>query len=184
MQMKRQDILETALRLFECEGYQSVGIDRIIAESGVAKMTMYKHFHSKDELIIAVLREKDRRILLSLHAFVERHRTFRSRVKAVFLWHNAWFNSPAFNGCMFAHAAAEFREHTSEIRRVGEGHKFKLENLLVSLLAQANPAMAQEMAGQFMLLLEGARISAYLRNRRDSALLAWRIAESLLAAQI
>jgi AcrR family transcriptional regulator len=60
---KREQLLNTALELFYREGYHATGIDRILAESGVAKMTLYKHFKSKDELIMAALEERHARTL-------------------------------------------------------------------------------------------------------------------------
>ena len=65
---KREQLLNTALQLFYREGYHSTGIDRILAESGVAKMTLYKHFKSKDELILAVLQRQHEQIDASFSA--------------------------------------------------------------------------------------------------------------------
>src|SRR5262245_2695423 len=59
----RQRILETADRLFYQEGVRAVGVDRIIAEAGVAKMSLYKHFPSKDDLILAVLKHREVSVL-------------------------------------------------------------------------------------------------------------------------
>ncbi|HAD87737.1 MAG TPA: TetR family transcriptional regulator, partial [Rhodospirillaceae bacterium] len=56
---KRQLLIDTALDLFRREGYHATGIDRVIAEAGVARMTLYNHFKSKDELILAALRHRD-----------------------------------------------------------------------------------------------------------------------------
>ena len=59
LRSKRDDLIDTALRLFYTQGFNATGIDKILAESGVAKMTMYKHFKSKDELIVAALERRD-----------------------------------------------------------------------------------------------------------------------------
>ena len=59
---KRDHLIDTALRLFGRDGYHAVGIDRVIAEAGVARMTLYNHFKSKDELILAVLHRRDERL--------------------------------------------------------------------------------------------------------------------------
>jgi Bacterial regulatory proteins, tetR family len=69
----RQRILETADRLFYQEGVRAVGIDRIIAEAGVAKMSLYKHFPSKDDLILAVLKHREEGVLEFFRSAMERH---------------------------------------------------------------------------------------------------------------
>ena len=69
----RQRILETADRLFYQEGIRAVGIDRIIAEAGVAKMSLYKHFPSKDDLILAVLKHREEGVLEFFRSAMERH---------------------------------------------------------------------------------------------------------------
>ncbi len=56
---RREELVQTAVRLFRKNGYHATGIDRILAEAGVAKMTLYKHFRSKDELILGALRRWD-----------------------------------------------------------------------------------------------------------------------------
>src|SRR5262245_62741191 len=69
----RQRILETADRLFNQDGIRSVGIDRIIAEAEVAKMSLYKHFPSKDDLILAVLAYREQAVLAFFREAMERH---------------------------------------------------------------------------------------------------------------
>ncbi|WP_070106615.1 TetR/AcrR family transcriptional regulator [Burkholderia plantarii] len=181
MRNKSQDVLETALRLFEQEGFQAVGIDRIIAESGVAKMTMYKYFESKDELIAEALREHDRRVMRSLVAFVERRRTFRSRIKAVFQWHDDWFRSQDFSGSLFLNAASEFHNRDTQVRRIVRDHLRATESYVESLFA--DPDLGREMAPQLMLLLLGATSSAYAGDRKDASNAAWKIADAMLAGQ-
>ena len=69
----RQRILETADRLFYQDGIRAVGIDRIIAEANVAKMSLYKHFPSKDDLILAVLQYREQGVLEFFRSAMERH---------------------------------------------------------------------------------------------------------------
>ncbi|MDR3323549.1 MAG: TetR/AcrR family transcriptional regulator, partial [Zoogloeaceae bacterium] len=117
MLSKRQLILNTALVLFRAYGYRAVGIDRVLAESGVAKMTLYKYFPSKTALIAAVLEERDRDFLQSLTAFVQARQTPQAQLRALFLWHYRWFQDASFNGCMFINAVAEFPELNLAVRQ-------------------------------------------------------------------
>src|SRR5262249_42768636 len=81
----RQRILETADRLFYREGVRAVGIDRIIAEAGVAKMSLYKHFASKDDLILAALMHREEGVLQFFRSSMERHvKKAKSPLRAFF----------------------------------------------------------------------------------------------------
>src|ERR1700742_2260106 len=105
---KRQMLIDKATELFSQEGYHAVGIDRIISESGVAKMTLYNHFPSKSALVVEVLRQSEASAADSLRAFVDRYTQPLDRLKGVFEWHEAWFSEKTFYGCMFINAASEF----------------------------------------------------------------------------
>src|SRR5258708_27708372 len=103
--LRRDHLVETALALFSKHGYHATGIDRILAEAGVAKMTLYKHFKSKDELILAALSRRDEKFRTWFMREVERHgRTPRERLLVVFDILEAWFQSREFRGCMFVNA--------------------------------------------------------------------------------
>ena len=92
----RQRILETAERLFYQEGVRAVGVDRIIAEAGVAKMSLYKHFPSKDDLILAVLKHREENMLEFFRSAMERHRKkAKNPLKAFFAALKDFFESVA-----------------------------------------------------------------------------------------
>ncbi|MEZ6047609.1 MAG: TetR/AcrR family transcriptional regulator [Planctomycetaceae bacterium] len=102
----RTRIIETAERLFYAEGVRAVGIDRIIAEANVAKMTLYNHFASKDELILAVLKYREE----EFDAFLDKTMTTyqskgETRLEALFSALREWFESENFRGCSFINAA-------------------------------------------------------------------------------
>src|SRR5436305_4519517 len=109
----RQRILETADRLFYQEGIRAVGIDRIIAEAGVAKMSLYNHFPSKDDLILAVLEYREGNVLKFFRSSMERHANkAKSQLKAFFAALKDFFESPGFRGCPFQNAAVELADPT------------------------------------------------------------------------
>ncbi|NEU98329.1 TetR/AcrR family transcriptional regulator [Bradyrhizobium uaiense] len=180
MQSKREKILETAIRLFELEGIQAVGIERIIAESGVTKMTMYNQFGSKEALIVEALEECGRRSLQSLKAFVARSRSPRGKIKAIFRWHDAWFHRANFEGCVFNNVAGEVHDKKSEVRRVVLRYKRAMESYIASLLTEAGVTSHEKLAAQIMLLIEGATVMAYVGGKPDSAIKAWAAFEPFL----
>src|SRR5262245_48026168 len=102
----RRRILETADRLFYEEGIRAVGIDRIIAEAGVAKATLYSHFASKDDLILAVLEHRESCVSEFFREAMERlGREASCPLRAFFDALKEWFTTPGFRGCAFQNAA-------------------------------------------------------------------------------
>jgi AcrR family transcriptional regulator len=185
MNNKRQVILMTASRLFYAHGYHAVGVDQIIAKAGVAKMTMYKHFASKAELISTVLKERDKRIQTSLFTFVDEFHNPLERLKAVFTWHDRWFNESDFNGCMFISAAVEYANPDDQFILQSRQHKQIIQKHLTDTLKVLlkDEKAAQRLGGQLLQVLDGAIITRHILNDRNAALTAWRTAAALLKAE-
>ncbi len=180
---KRQAILDTATRLFYAHGYHAIGVDRIIADAGVAKMTMYKHFPSKVDLIGAVLRERDSRFRASLFAFVDTFSTPLDKLRAVFTWHDAWLKEATFNGCMFISAAAEYPDPDDEIHRISKQHKESIREHITEILKEiAAEDVARNLGAQLLQILEGAIVTGLVFTDRDAATTAWRTAAATLRA--
>ena len=154
---KRDQVIETALELFYAQGFNGTGIDAIIAKAGVAKMTLYKHFKSKEELIEATLRRRDSDFRDWLMAYVERHaETPAARLLTVFDAHREWFARDGFRGCMFLNAAAEFSQIADSIRAIADEHKRLTQAYVRGLAAAAGAADPERLADGLMLLLDGA----------------------------
>lgn len=131
---KRDQLLNTAENLFYREGYHATGIDRILAEAGVAKMTLYKHFKSKDELILAVL---DARHELMLTRLRERAARLPPREALLGIFdglHGMIHGNDAFCGCLFINAAAEYHDRDHPIHRRSSAYKAELLDYLRELL--------------------------------------------------
>ena len=180
---KRQILIDKATELFSREGYHAVGVDRIIMESGVAKMTLYNHFASKSDLVLAVLKQREAQAAESLRAFVAQYTDPLERLEAVFLWHEAWFNEETFCGCMFINAASEFPDHADAIHRASAAQKQHVTALLRTLLEDMfEPDTAAQLAAQLLILVDGATVTAQISGNPASAMLAWKIARQLLTA--
>lgn len=180
---KRRAILETATRLFYAHGYHAIGIDRIIAEAGVAKMTMYKYFASKSELISAVLKERDAHFQESLFSFVSTFHDPLERIKAVFTWHDRWFNETTFNGCMFISASAEYSDPSDEIHLIAKQHKQTIQDRISEILKEITEEnVALRLAAQLLQILEGAIVTGLIFSDRNAAITAWRTAAAVLSA--
>ncbi|TKC87658.1 TetR/AcrR family transcriptional regulator [Trinickia terrae] len=184
MSEKKKALVETATRLFAQYGYHAVGIDRIIAESQVAKMTMYKYFPSKSKLVVEVLNTQSAARAADIASAVAPHSDTLEKLHAVFLWHHTWINSDAFTGCMFINAAAEFHAEENEILTAAAAQKEGFIRTLAGILGGAVEAEnAEKIARRCVALLDGATISAQINGRLDAALEAWEMAAGLVESE-
>ena len=182
---RRDHLVDTALELFHRDGFHATGIDRILAESGVAKMTLYKHFKSKDELILAALRRRDERFRNWLMREIERlDKTPRGRLLAVFDALAAYCEMLHFGGCFFVNAAAEYGSREDPIHVAAAEHKRLVFTYVRGLAAAAGAADADTLARQITLLMEGAIVTAYVAGIADTAGQAKDAAQILIAAAI
>lgn len=162
----RERLLETAVELFLRHGYRATGINQIIAETGVAKMTLYHHFRSKEDLILAALRrwdEQSRRWLT--RRIDELASTPRDRLLALFDVLEEWFSTKGFRGCLFINAAAEFSEVEHPIHRVAAEHKLLFHRYLLEQARAAGAREPETLALQIALLMEGAIVTAQVSGR-------------------
>ncbi len=176
----RERILETALRLFYAEGVRATGIDRIIAESGVAKMSFYRHFPAKSDLVCAFLEERHRRWMAWFGASVAAHAGRRgSAYLAVADALAEWFASHEFRGCAFINTAAEFTRQESRERTIAASHKRDLEKLLEDYAAAEGLSPAAVAARLALLIVDGAIVRAQMCGADDVADDARRLLEAL-----
>lgn len=182
MKNKQRIILDTALALFRALGFQAVGVDRVVAEAGVAKMTLYKYFPSKNALIEAVLSERGKQFQAALLAFVHQSGSPQHKLRAVFHWHHDWFSEPSFHGCMFINAAVEFPAWKPSLERIALEHKAHIQQLLADILVEFLPAeqSADALSLQLRQLLDGAIVSAQMGSDPQAAGTAWKTAVALL----
>jgi AcrR family transcriptional regulator len=158
----RTRILDTAYDLFSHNGIGSVGIDRIIAEACIAKATLYRHFASKEDLVLAFLELREQRWTHEwLEAETERMaRSPQERVLGVFDALDAWFHSPDFEGCSFIKTLLEIHEPDSPIHRAAERHLGEVRRKLEAYAEQAGARDPEEMGYQLQVLMMGAIVSA------------------------
>jgi AcrR family transcriptional regulator len=173
---KRDLLVETAWKLFYRDGYRAVGIDTILAEAGVAKMTLYNHFASKEELIVAVLERRHRDFMVSLQSAVDGAPAGTAKVLAVFDWLKEWIESSGFNGCAFIRAVAEYPSAEDKPHRVAAEHKAAVVERLIQLCRDAGLRQPASLGRHLALLIEGAIVTAHTfgagmvaRHAKDAA---------------
>jgi AcrR family transcriptional regulator len=190
MQPRKQHLIDTALILFNKYGYHATGIDLILAESGVSKATLYKHFRSKEELILAALQLRHEQVVSKLKDKVEGNKQSPKNndpvenVLVIFDNLSEWFNSETFFGCNFINVSAEYADSNHPINIFAAKHKQVIVDIIAAqLTTKATDKATQKKADQIGLLVEGAIVMAHTRGMKQSALIAKEMARIILKTQ-
>lgn len=156
----RERILETAQRLFYRDGFRAVGVDTIIAEAGVAKMSLYRHFPSKDDLIVAYLEESNRQYWEWLDGAVDELDDPEQKLLGMFEAIEKLATSPECLGCTFQSTAAEFPDQDHPGHEVALAHKKRVRDRFAQLAREAGLRDPDELGNQLLLLMDGAWVAA------------------------
>lgn len=160
----RRRLLDTATRLFYAVGIHAVGIDRIIAEAGVAKATFYSHFPSKDDLVVAYLEEQDRIGRAAVAALPKQPP--RQMLGAILGRISATAVAGDFRGCPFLNAAAEYTDPASPVRRAIDARRVWYHGVLREQLATDGDPVPEVTASLLVALSDGLLEIAYLDDPR------------------
>ncbi len=175
---KREVIVSHALKLFYRDGFNATGVERIIKEAGVSKKTLYNHFRSKDELVLATLRKRDE--LFRNNIIRETERLGSSpleRLLTLFDAHHQWFQEKEFSGCMFINASAEFSAQDDPRHIICAEHKRLVRDYIRDQAELAGIEDPESLARKLNLLLDGAIVDAHVCGNKDSATMAKEMAE-------
>ena len=153
-QSARERILDTAYELFSRHGTRAVGVDRIIAECGIAKMTLYRNFPSKDDLILAFL---ERREELWTRAWLQAE---AERLLAIFDVFSGWFGEDDFEGCSFINVMVEITEPDSPVRQATVRHLEGIRAFVRGLAEEAGIEDGDAFARQWHILMKGSIVAA------------------------
>ena len=166
----RERLIRTAYELFTRHGLAAVGVDRIVAEAGVAKTTLYRHFRSKDDLVAEVL---NRHHQLWLRDWLEpktyeRGDSPAERLLAIFESLDDWFGDKDFRGCLFINSLTETHDRSSIVGRASIRAIADVYDLLERLAVDAGASEPKRLARQIHLLMRGSIVAA-TEGRRDAA---------------
>lgn len=184
-QTKRDELVRKALDTFYRNGFHATGMDMIAAETGVSKTSIYKHFRTKEDLILAVLRLRDENFRNWLFRRMDDVADApQDKLLAMFDALGEWFAQDTYRGCMFIKASAEYQELDDPIHAQSTEHKRLLQDHVASLAKQAGAPDPQNLARQLLLLKEGAIIMAVLGRGPAAAQDAKAAARTLIAAAL
>jgi AcrR family transcriptional regulator len=156
----RDRLLDTASELFYRDGFHAVGIDTIVERSGVAKMTLYRHFPSKDDLIAAYLERANREFWEWLEAELVRVHEPKAKLVAAFEAIARLATSTRCLGCTFQAAASEFPELEHKGHQVALDHKRRVLDCFAGLARGADLRDPDRLAAHLLLLMDGAWVAA------------------------
>lgn len=167
---KRDHLVDVACDLFYRNGFHATGIDSILAEAGVAKMTLYNHFKSKDELILASLERQEHQLREWFVGAVERRaKEPADRLLAMFDALEELFQKEDFCGCMFIKATSEYPDLNDPIHQIAIDHQRNVHAYVSGLTERAGAKDPDALAGQLCLLMRGAIATAQVTGQVEAA---------------
>lgn len=179
----KERILATATRLFYAHGINSVGVDRVVAEAKVTKTSLYRHFPSKERLVIAFLGRINDEWSAWLKSRVEgRTVNPRERLLVVFDALGEWFRTPSFRGCPFINTAAEASNRDSPTAKAAWAFKRGFRGYLRALAVETEADDPGLLADQLLLLADGAIVRAAMTGDMSSARVAKKAADTIVRA--
>jgi AcrR family transcriptional regulator len=177
----RERILDAAYELFSARGIQAVGIDAVITRSGVARQTLYRHFSSKQELVLAFLKRREE---LWTEGWLQAEVLARAanpagRLLAIFDVFDEWFRRSDFEGCSFINVLLEHPDSHDAIHRAGVEYLARIRGFLEGLVAEAGIPDAEAFAREWHILMKGSIVAA-AEGDREAAGRSQRIGSLLL----
>ncbi len=177
----KDKLIETALRLFYRYGVNSVGVDRIIAESNVSKMTFFKHFPTKRDLILEFLRVRDERFATWFNQTLElKTKDRKKKLNAAIEVIEVWFKSADFRGCAFINTTAESGPERNEEKALCLGHKKHFAKILEEIALQDGFKNPKIVADQLVIAIDGATIRAQMDGPQSGVLALRSLTEVIL----
>ena len=181
---KRDELVRQALEIFYREGFRATGMDLLAAETGISKSTRFKHFHSKEELILAVLRLRDQDYRNWLFRRMEQAGPPRAQLLAMFDALAELFAQREYRSCIFIKAGSEYPDPSHPIHAQATEHRRLLFLRLREIAAAAGADDPETVARALLLLKAGAMVSAHLDREADPAGNAKAAATTLLEAAL
>jgi AcrR family transcriptional regulator len=180
----RQRLIEAAGRRFYRDGFRMVGLDQILAEVGISKTAFYKHFESKDDLVLAALAEHDREMQDTFRRMIRERGgpTPRGQLEVVMDVVEHFVDSEGFQGCIFVNVAMEF-PLPHEPAHVAAAHsKRAVEDIVHDLAVEAGAREPRTLAKELCLIMEGAYVTRHVSGDKQTVDVARKLAQLAIAA--
>lgn len=177
----REHILGVASDLFSNRGINATSVDTIVAEAGIAKVTLYKYFKSKEQLILEYLRQYDEKLWQKLSSrTVTQDVAPRERIMALVNAVMDWIEDPEFKGFAFVKASVEFPQLENPVHRTSVEFARTLRNTISGIAAEAGVRNAETLALQLSMVIEGAAITENMQRESGAVQHARELAKILI----
>lgn len=182
----RQRLMQAAFTRFYRDGFRNVGIDQILADVGISKTAFYKHFQSKEDLIVAALEDHQRRIERDfLHLIRERGGDSpAAQLRALFDAVENILDSEQFHGCVFVNVSIEFPLPHEPAHLVAAQAKAAFERMVCQIAREAGAADPQALAQELAMIMEGAYVTRHVTGNPQTIQIARRLGERAIALQL
>lgn len=178
----RERLIDAALRRFKRDGFREVGVEQIFGDVGISRTAFYKHFASKDELMVAAL-DVQARVLRETFRQMVRERggaTAIGQLRALFDVVESIIESDEFHGCIFINASIEFPLPHDPAHEAANRNRAEIVEMIHDIAERAGAADATGMAEELCLLIQGVYIARQMTGRRDVAHIARRLVEDVI----
>ena len=183
MSSKKEMLLNVSEHLFYLHGFHAIGLKRIITDADVAIMTLYNHFASKDDLIVAYLKKMNATYWANVDQYLARHdKDPRSQIRAYMTFIAQSATTPGYRGCPFINYSAEFPDPSHPGHRVAEANRVEMRRRLLEWATALKAARPAKLADSLLLLIDGAYASSQILGgpKGPAAALVW-AADALIA---
>jgi AcrR family transcriptional regulator len=181
----RQRLIDAAVRRFYRDGFRNVGIDQLLADVGISKTAFYKHFESKDDLMLAVLEDRHR-LMLETFNTIARERGGPTPIGQLYTLLDVvehFVESDDFQGCIFVNAAMEFPLPHDPAHIAAARSKQGIEDIVYQLAVEAGAFEPRALAKELCLIMEGAYVTRHVSGDKQVIDIARRVAELVIAAR-
>ena len=182
----RQKLMEAAFTRFYRDGFRNVGIDQILADVGISKTAFYKHFESKEDLMVAALENHHHKIENEFLAMVRQRGgdSPLSQLRALFDAVENILESEQFRGCVFVNASIEFPLPHEPAHVAAAKSKAAFEQMVREIAEQAGADDPAALAQELMLIMEGAYITRHVSGNPQTIQIARRLGERAIASRV
>ena len=182
----RHRLTEAAARRFYRDGFRNVGIDQVLADVGISKTAFYKHFESKDDLMLAALELKNRWLQDTFREAIRERGgpTAIGQLRALLDVVDQIVSSSEYQGCIFVNASIEFPLLHEPAHMAAAEHKRAIEDIVYELAARADAADPRILARELCLIMEGAYITRHITGDPQTIEIARRLADLAITSHL
>ena len=182
----KQRLIETGLKRFYRDGFRNVGLDQILSDVGISKTAFYKHFESKEDLMMAVLEDRHVWMQQTFRQMVEERggSNPESQLRALFDVVETFIESPDFQGCIFINASIEFPLLHEPAHMAAAKSKASMEEVVCEMATAASACDPVALAQELCLIMEGAYVTRHVTGNRQTTAIARRAAEAVISAHL